>query len=133
MNLKGSHLLYLVIILFANYLAYTNNFPWWSYTIEYIIILIRGVQFVTINRENLDFRMYNNPEEAKADRDDYLRYKSNDKPWYKSAYGHKSFNEIKALQYSGDIFYILTMLPAIPFILFDKFVKFLDNNLTLKA
>jgi len=83
MNLKGSHLLYLVIILFANYLAYSNNFPWWSYYIEYVFIFIKGIFFISVSRDSLDFRMYDDPNDAKIDRDDYINFKSENKSWYK--------------------------------------------------
>ncbi len=132
MNLKGSHLLYLVLIVYGNYLAYNNSFPWWSYLIEYSVIFILGMNFVSLAEDSLDFRIYDDPEDA--ERAKYYRDRtSDDNSWNKIYFGHKSFNEIKALQYGGSIFYIITFLPIIPFILLYRFIQYLDKHLTLKA
>jgi hypothetical protein len=133
MNLKGSHLLQLVVILFCNYLMYISNFPLWTYIIEYVIIFFIGINFVATNRKNLDFRMYDDPDSAKSDRDYYISYERDESPWNKNTFGHRTFNPIKALKYSGDIYYIITVLPVLPFIGFHKFMKYLDENLSLKA
>ena len=130
MNLKGSHLLYLVLIVYGNYLAYNNSFPWWSYLIEYAVIFILGINFVGLAEDSLDFRIYDDPESAKRAKDDRT---SDIDSWDKTDFGHKSFNEIKALQYGGSIFYIITFLPIIPFILLYRFIQYLDKHLTLKA
>lgn len=92
MNLRGSHLLYLVIIIFINYILYKNDAMVGFYIAEYIIIFIRGIAFIPYNRDNLDFRIYNNSEDARIDRDDWVRYKSDTKLWAKKDWGHESFN-----------------------------------------
>ena len=133
MNLRGSHLLYLVIIIFINYILYKNNACFIFYIAEYIIIFIRGIAFIPYNRDNLDFRIYNDPKDACIDRDDWVRYKSDSKSWAKTNWGHESFNYLKALKYSGDIFYIISFLSIVPILGLKHLIKYLDNHLTIKA
>jgi hypothetical protein len=133
MNLRGSHLLYLVIIIFINYILYKNNAYIVFYIAEYILIFIRGIAFIPYNRDNLDFRIYNNSEDARIDIDNWVRCKSDTKSWAKTNWGHKSFNYLKALKYSGDIFYIISFLPIVPILGLKHLIKYLDNHLTIKA
>lgn len=133
MNLRGSHLLYLVIIIFINYILYKNDAMVGFYIAEYIIIFIHGINFIPYNRDNLDFRIYNDSKDACIDRDDWVRYKSDSKSWAKKDWGHESFNYLKALKYSGDIFYIISFLPIVLILGSKHLIKYLDNHLTIKA